>query len=197
MMPGRLLHRLATAWCSADMRERVVEPLLADCQHEWLGASTLGGRLSAVARCWAAFWIALAGCLAHDMRHDMDGFAKRVVAPVGMAGFWVTVFLIMVGGRSWVRDGRVDEAELSRNVRLMSAYLPALAIYFYRNKISEYRSWAGLACSIGLMIAFLAARERFSEFRFILGWAAGACVSASWTFLVKKEPSVVEAPHRD
>jgi len=176
MIPGRLLHRVAMAWCSADMRERVVEPLLADCQYEWLGASTLGGRLSVVARYWTAFWMALVGCLAHDVRHDIGGCAKRV-APAAWVGFWVTVLLI----------------ELPRSFRSMSVYLPALAIVAYRMKASERRSWAGLAWSVGLMAAFLAARGLFPEFRFIFEWAAGACVSASWTFLVKKEPSVVEA----
>ena len=186
MIPGRLLQRVAVALCSFDMRERVIEAVLADCQHEWLNARTPGNRLAAVAKCWLSFWAALAGCLAHDMRHDVAGFTKRVLVPVGWAGFWTTVCLIMVGGRSWVRDGRVNEAELARNVSLMSAYLPALAIWFYRNKFSQCRSWRGLFWSLGLMLAFLAGREMFSEFRFILGWAAGSCVASSWTFLVRK-----------
>jgi hypothetical protein len=187
MIPGRLLHRLATGMCSAGMRERVIDAVLADSQHEWLEARTPGSRVMALANCWSSFWVALAGCLAHDMRHDLGGFRRRVIAPAGWGVFWATVCLIMVGGRSWVRDGRVDEAELTRNIRLMSAYLPALVIAFYRNKFCQRRSWAGLAWSMGLMLAFLAGRELFSEFRFILGWAAGSCVAASWTFLVRKE----------
>ena len=197
MIPGGALHRLASALCSAGMRERVVDALLADFQHEWRHAATTLGRLRVVVRCWSSFWIALAACLAHDVRHDIAGFTRRVVTPVAWVVFWVTVGLIMVGGRSWVRDGTVDDAEFRRNITLMSAYLPAMVIAFYRNKVSEHRSWRGLLWSIVLMGAFLAARELFSEYRFILGWAAGSCVSASWTFLVRKEPSVVETPHRD
>ena len=168
------------------MRERVVEAALADCQHDWKDAATPTGRLIAVAKCWFTVWIALAGCLAQDIRHDAAGFTRRVIVPAGWAGYWMMVCLIMAGGRSWVRDGRVDEAELARNISLMSAYLPAIAIMLYRNKFCQRRSWAGLAWSLGLMLAFLVTRELFSEFRFILGWAAGSCVAASWTFLVRK-----------
>ena len=180
MMPGLALHRVARSLCSADMRERVIDALLADCQHEWLGAANWAGRVLALARCQVSFWMALAGCLAYDVRHDIVGFTRRV-APLAWVGFWAAIVFI----------------ELSRNITLMSAYMPALTIALYRMKRSERRSWAGLAWSLLLMVAFLAARELVSEYRFILGWAAGACVSASWTFLVRKEPSVVEAPHRD
>lgn len=104
MIPGRTLHRIAKMLCSADVRERVIDALIADCQHEWLVAADFVGRVSAVARCWASFWISLAGCLAHDVRYDPFGFVKRVGAPVVSVGFWVIVGLIMIGGRSWVRD---------------------------------------------------------------------------------------------
>lgn len=193
MIPGRVLQRLAAALCSVSMRERVVDALIADCQHEWLSADNLTGRLLVFARCWSSFWMALAGCLAHDVRYDTFGFAKRVVAPAVSVGFWAAVGLIMLGGRSWVRNGTVDPAELWRNITLMSAYLPAVVIAIYRNKKCQRRSWSGLAWSLGLMGAFLIFRDVFSEYRFILGWAAGSCVSASWTFLVKKDPSVVKA----
>ena len=189
MIPGRTLHRLAAALCSDGIRERVVDALLADVQHEWLHGSTFRGRLLIVVRCWASFWFALAACLAYDIRHDIAGFTKRVLVPGARVSFWVVVWLIVLGGRSWVRDGNVESEELWRNLKLMSPYLPALAIALYRSKKSERRSWSGMAWSLGLMGAFLIFRDVFSEYRFILGWAAGSCVSASWTFLVKREPS--------
>ena len=34
MIPGRILHRLAAAVCSAKTLERVVEPAIADLQKE-------------------------------------------------------------------------------------------------------------------------------------------------------------------
>jgi hypothetical protein len=184
MIPGRLLQRLAEALCSVDMRERVIEAVLADCQHEWLNARTPGNRVAAVAKCWLSFWAALAGCLAHDMRHDAEGSRRESSClPDGRAS-----------GRpcasSWSADDRGSDWQDRRGrvrAQLMIAYFPALAIWFYRNKFSRQRSWAGLAWSLGLMLAFLAGREMFSEFRFILGWAAGSCVAASWTFLVRKE----------
>ena len=188
-----MLYRLASAVCSTDMRQRVIDAFFADCQREWLDAPNAGSRLLSVARFWSSFWIALAGCLAHDVLHDLGGFTRRVLAPISWSGFWCTVILIIAGGREWVRAGTMNPAEMTRNFTLMSAYLPAVVIALYRNKTSEHRSWKGLAWSIGLMAVFLATREMFSEFRFILGWAAGSCVSASWTFLIKKEPSVVKA----
>lgn len=178
MIPGRLLHRVATSLCSADFRERAIDALIADCQHEWVSARGRAGRVLALARCWTSFWVALAGCLAHDVRHDLVGFTKRV-APVAWVAFWAV----------WWFD------ELLRNVPMMTAYTPALVIALYRNYRSERRSWAGCASAILLMAAFLGARELLPDFRYILGWAAGACVAASWTFLVKKHPSVVESLH--
>src|SRR5688500_15499766 len=125
MIPGRLLHRVASALCSPDMRDRVVDAFIADCQHEWRTAATTAGRSRVVARCWASFWIVLPACLAHDARHDLGGFAKRVLAPLSWSGFWCAVILIIAGGREWVRAGSMDPAELRRNLTLMSAYLPA------------------------------------------------------------------------
>jgi hypothetical protein len=193
MIPGRLLHRVAAALCSADMRERALDAFIADCQHEWNAAATRFQRLSALARCWSSFWITLAGCLAHDVRHDFAGVSKRILAPLSWGGFWCAVILLIAGGREWVRMGALDPAELRHNLTLMSAYLPAVLIACYRNRKCTHRSWSGLAWSLALMCAFLIFRGLFSEFRFILGWAAGSCVTASWTFLVKKAPSVVEA----
>jgi hypothetical protein len=188
MIPCRVLHRLASALCSPAMNERVIDALVADCQHEWLEAGSSSRRLLVLVRSWVSLWIALAACLVRDVRHDIAGFTTRIIVPFTWASFWVTVFFIIVAGRAWVRTGTVDEAELWRNVTLISAYLPALAIASYRNKRCRQRSWFGLAWSVGLMAAFLAGREFFSEYRFILGWAAGSCVAASWTFLVKKHP---------
>jgi hypothetical protein len=64
------------------MRERVIDALIADYQHEWRTAATPAGRSWVVARWWASFWIALPACLAHDMRHDIGGVAKRVLGPL-------------------------------------------------------------------------------------------------------------------
>lgn len=172
MIPGRMLHRVAGLLCSADFRERAIDALIADCQHEWVSAHSRARRLMTVARCWTSFWVALVGCLAHDVRHDSAGFARRI-APVVWSGFWVGLFLFKV----------------SQDFTMRSAYAPAFAIALYRNYRSEHRSWAGAAWVVALTAAFLGARELFPEFHSILGWAAGSCVAASWTFLIKKQPS--------
>jgi hypothetical protein len=113
MMPGRTLHRVAKALCSVEIRERVIDALIADCQHEWLSAANSTGRVSAVARCWASFWISLAGCLAHDVRHDIFGFARRVVAPAVCAAF-----LLFLGMSTYsLSVKRAKEAVLRENLR--------------------------------------------------------------------------------
>jgi hypothetical protein len=178
MIPGRILHRLATRLCSPDFRERVIDALIADCQQEWVGATGRARRVGVLARYWTSFWIALAGCLAYDVRHDLAGSARRM-APVAWIGFWAV----------WWRDN------LLRDMPLMTAYTPALIIWFYRHNKSERRSWAGFAAAILSMVALLAARDLIPAFRNILSWAAFVCLAASWTFLVKKQPSVVESSH--
>ena len=53
MMPGHILHWLAACVCSARTLERVVEPAIADLQHEYQDADA--------SRMWRRGWILIAG----------------------------------------------------------------------------------------------------------------------------------------
>lgn len=57
MQPGRLLHALARR-CPDAMRERVLEPLIADLQHEW----QITRSVRRLARGYVAFWLTFALC---------------------------------------------------------------------------------------------------------------------------------------
>jgi hypothetical protein len=52
MKPGSVLHRIARVTCTSDHYERVLEPALADLEHEWDGARSR----SALLLNYAAFW---------------------------------------------------------------------------------------------------------------------------------------------
>ena len=45
MLPGNFLHRIAKRSCSTTTCERVIEPLIADLQREWLSADRPARRL--------------------------------------------------------------------------------------------------------------------------------------------------------
>jgi hypothetical protein len=62
MLPGDLLHRIATRSCSTTTCERVIEPLIADLQREWLAADSKTGRAAARLHGYGAFWQALFRC---------------------------------------------------------------------------------------------------------------------------------------
>jgi hypothetical protein len=79
MIHGRTLHRFASAFCSPDMRERVIDAFVADFQREWTEAATFGRRASVIVRGYASFGIAFAGCLAHDAQRDPASFTTRVL----------------------------------------------------------------------------------------------------------------------
>ena len=85
MRPGRLLHRLSIA-CSTATRERVLEPLLADLQHEWADRRDVPSLLSG----YIAFWAALALCstraaLAEARRPPSTDLAVHAAVGFGVA----------------------------------------------------------------------------------------------------------------
>jgi hypothetical protein len=63
MMPGRFLHRVARHLLPTGACESVLEPLLADLQHEWQHpAERLLDRTWRLAHGYWAFWVALGLC---------------------------------------------------------------------------------------------------------------------------------------
>lgn len=68
MTPGFLLGRIARAVCSADPCRRVLDPAIADLQHDYARAPSTRRRISALAAGYAAFWQSLGWCVVIDAR---------------------------------------------------------------------------------------------------------------------------------
>jgi hypothetical protein len=66
MTPGLWLHRIARAVCSTESCRQVLEPAIADVQHDYARSADSVRRGQALLRGYAAFWQSLAWCLAHD-----------------------------------------------------------------------------------------------------------------------------------
>lgn len=86
-MPGRQLHRLARLLCAADA-DRVIEPLLADLQREWIEGVNRGRvrRGVSLARAYGAFWQTLVRCCpAAIVRGALSPIAPKMVIPATLA----------------------------------------------------------------------------------------------------------------
>jgi hypothetical protein len=66
MAVGDTLHRIARDACSSDLCSRVLEPAIADLQHDHAQADGRAGRRRALVRGYAAFWRSFASCLVRD-----------------------------------------------------------------------------------------------------------------------------------
>ncbi len=117
MRTGHVLHWIARVTCGPELTESVVEPLLADLQHEIQEAPTAFARSVARVRAILAFWKTLLLCCAQDAA------VWPLKLPPDRAFFWCAgVALALVGGAGphWVRTGEfslvVALAKISRVV---------------------------------------------------------------------------------
>ena len=83
MRPGTTLHRLARLTCTGERCDRVLEPALADLQHEWLAAKSW----SALLRNYAVFWQSWGTCLLQDAIAP----ESRSFAAITLIAFAITV----------------------------------------------------------------------------------------------------------
>lgn len=114
MLPGTLLHRVATRYCSPTTCERVIEPLIADLQREWLAADSYTWRAAARLHGYAAFWQALFWC----------GPSPRALRQSGRFLVIVPVFAGLAYGLSWLETGRiVSWSDAWRSPALMPSWL--------------------------------------------------------------------------
>src|SRR5471032_1635805 len=80
MTPGFLLRRIARVVCPADLCQHVLDPAIADLQHDH-GRARSTGRLRALAGGYAAFWQSLGWCVVIDARsRESREFNVRAVA---------------------------------------------------------------------------------------------------------------------
>src|SRR5262249_54508891 len=113
MMPGRALHRLALRLLPADICQRVIEPHIADFQHEWSVTPSGLSRMLVLLRWYGAFWWTFACCAGQAAIQQM----------CGMTGKLILIATLQLVGRSpidavpiWVHTGRVDFVAGFRNL---------------------------------------------------------------------------------
>ena len=192
MIPGRLLHRLAVAVCSAAFCERVVEPLLADVQHEWQQAAGLR-RVWNLASGYTAFCSALGWHLVRSWGHDIFSMSWRDAVPFPgvLAVFTVSLSL----SHAWVTTGSIVNARFdqidTRNLWLM---LPVFMLQRWIRIESGGRAIAVHAAAFAMFALLL---EQLVGLRPFMRGGTAFLVYVVVMVLVQLKKSVVEAPHRD
>ena len=193
MIPGRTLHRLATTLCSPAFCERVVEPLLADFQFEWLFAKGRWYRALALVSGYAAFWRAFS---AHTLRASGQGLLQwtwrdAFPFPGILALFTVSLSL----SHAWVTTGSVLNARFDRiDTRNLWLMLPVFVIHRWLPINSGMRALVVHSAAFGIFALLLG---RMGELRPFMRGGAAFLVYVVVMVLVQVKTSVVEAPHRD
>jgi hypothetical protein len=193
MIPGRMLHRLGSALCSPDMRERVIDAFVADFQSEWVDATTPRQRAFVTVRAYWSFAAIMAGCLVHDAQHDFAGFARRVLKRVGLVSVWVVTMIAF----SW-KNGHVDWVDLARRFGWAGAFGAALFISAHRSQHAARRAWAPFFLAVGVAVAVLVLHPINDGHGKTYEWVYMMSLTLAWPFLVrKKRHSIVKSSHRD
>lgn len=191
MIPGRALHRLAVALCSPVFCGRVVEPLLADFQHEWLHATGQWRRMGVLASGYGAFWCTFGAHALRAWGHEIRQMTWRDAFPY--PGVLAIFTVCLSFSHAWVRTGSVLNARFDQidthNLWLM---LPVLVIHRWLPVNSGIRAFAVHAVAFGLFAFFL--QETVALHPFMRGGTAFT-VYIVVMVLVQLKKSVVEPSH--
>ena len=173
MIPGRLLHRVAMALCSATFCQRVAEPLLADFQHEWREAKGLWQRVSALASGYGAFWCTFVFHAGHVWRNEILALTWRDAFP--FPGAYAVLVVLIAVSNDWVRTGTIGNIwSVSIDSRPSWAMVPLVVAQRWISLTSGIR-----ILLIGSMLALPGATFLWSVdvFRTLLrGWVPFAIV---------------------
>jgi hypothetical protein len=93
MAVGDALHRIGRNLCSCDLCSRVLEPVIADLQHEYEHADGAAERFFALLGGYAAFWRSFGWCLARDAAAQ----ESRGYLGAAAAAFVITVGTLAAG----------------------------------------------------------------------------------------------------
>jgi hypothetical protein len=86
---GTVLHRISRTLCSPRLQRAVLEPAIADLQHDYAGA-TATARARALVSGYAAFWRSFGWCLGRDA---VASESRDFLVTAG-AAFAITIFVI-------------------------------------------------------------------------------------------------------
>jgi hypothetical protein len=193
MIPGRALHRLAIALCSPAFCEQVVEPLLADFQHECLRAIGRWRRLLTLVSGYGAFWRTFGAHALRAWGHEIRRMTWRDAFPYPGVLAVFTVCLSL--SHAWVTTGSVLKARFdqvdTKNLWLM---LPVFVIHRWLPVHSGMRALNVHAVAFGVFALFLG---RMVELRPFMRGGAAFLVYIVVMVLVQSKKSVVEPAHRD
>jgi hypothetical protein len=87
---GTVLHRISKILCSPRLQRAVLEPAIADLQHDYAGARGAALRARALVSGYAAFWRSFGWCLGRDA---VASESRDFLVAVG-AAFAITVTII-------------------------------------------------------------------------------------------------------
>ncbi|HEV8211664.1 MAG TPA: hypothetical protein VGP77_16170 [Vicinamibacterales bacterium] len=195
MAVGDALHRIGRNLCSCDLCGRVLEPVIADLQHEYEHADGAAERFFALLGGYAAFWRSFGWCLARDAaaresRRYLGSASVAFLIVVGTLALSEILFLHTLQGvrnvvlrvLSWVPylsyigwSARINTATLTFGLPL--AMLPAL-LYATRRRGIITPSAALLAIALGTILTTASS-----------GWIAPAVVR--WSVVAERDRFVV------
>jgi hypothetical protein len=127
-LPGDFLHRIAKRSCSTTTCERVIEPLIADLQREWLSAGRPARRAVARIRGYASFWQTLLLCSARATPRMLATWPLPIAMRTAvMVAFCVAVVI----GVGWFKTGGISWREGIREPNLVGFWLGLFWPMFY------------------------------------------------------------------
>ncbi len=190
MRPGTTLHRIARLTCTRDRCDRVLEPALADLQHEWAASNSWW----VLVRSYVAFWQSWGACVLRDAAAaESRSFSATVLTALALTvAVTASIELVLMHGSFAIRHlilsvpfrvvfaARSDTATLRYGVAL--AMGPALFIATWRTQRvapAAYVTAAGLGIvltviSSGYIAPALIRLEMIRQHDSFARWAAQA-----------------------
>jgi hypothetical protein len=193
MIPGRTLHRLAEFLSSPEFCRHVVEPLLADFQHEWRHVSGLSRRARALASGYGAFWCSLGIHALNVWMSEMAGLTWRDAVPFPVA--YILLIVATEFAATWAHTGTIWHGPI--DTRVLWATVPLVFVQRWIPATGSLRSLA-----VYMTIAIPAAKVLLSvqELRPLLrGWVPLMLYVVAVILVQPKnrcaKASVIEPPH--
>jgi len=151
-LPGDFLHRIAKRSCSVTTCERVIEPLIADLQREWLSADRPAKRALARIRGYASFWQTLLLCGARATPRMLATWPLPIpMRTAVMVAFCVAVVI----GVGWFKTGEISLREGIREPNLVPFWLGAFWPMWsqWRRKPSDTRPHLAVVMGVPILVA--------------------------------------------